>query len=46
MGPNGDLPDQFEAHPRADYIADAVRPVNENVAAIVALVKSAGRPDR
>ena len=34
---------QFQPHPRADYIADAVRPVEENVAAIVDLVNSSGQ---
>lgn len=35
--------DQFRPHPRADYIADAVRPVEEHVAAILALIDSSGR---
>lgn len=32
--------ERFRPHPRAAYIADAVRPVEDNVAAILEVIKS------
>jgi hypothetical protein len=36
-----DLRIRFEVHPQAVFVADAVRPVDENVRSIMALIEGA-----